>query len=362
MIFFQSFCKMLPMQIREIRQEGYEKVLLAEEPSKGWKAIISVHNTNLGPACGGIRMIPYATETEALTDVLRLSRAMSMKSSLAGIGFGGGKSVLIGDPQKKSIEQLQWMGEFIDTLRGKYIGAADMNMATPDLLEVAKKTRHVIGMEGVEGSSGDPSPVTARGVFRALEAALTYSRGSKSMKGLVVAIQGLGRVGWEYAKWLQEAGAQLIVTDINPETVQKAVAELGATAVALEEIYGVECDVFSPCARGAILNQTTIPQLECEMVVGAANNQLESAEDGSVLHELGILYAPDYAVNAGGIINIYVEHEGTYRRERALELTDKIYQTMLTLFERSEELGKAPFIVADKMAQERIDSGVYGRS
>ncbi len=336
---------------------GYEKVVYGEERESGLKAIIAVHSTALGPSCGGIRMLPYASRNEALEDVLRLSKGMSYKSSLAGIGFGGGKSVIIGDPAKKQPGLFKAMGAFIDTLGGKYIGAKDMNVSTADLLEARESTRYVLGMEGVPGSSGDPSPVTATGVFRALQATLEETHGTKSLKGIKVAIQGIGYVGYRLAERIKKEGGELIVTDTNEQTLNLARRELGAKVVSLDAIYDADCDVFAPCARGAILNPETIPRLKCKAIVGCANNQLKDESCGYDLLKRKILYAPDYAVNAGGIINIFYELSGTYDEDGAHAKADEIYETMKAIYRRAKAEGTPPFLIADKLAEERIRAG-----
>lgn len=346
----------MALKIQETKEQGFEKVLIAENPNAGLSAIIAIHNTNLGPACGGIRMLPYASQSEALQDVLRLAKGMSYKSALAGINFGGGKSVIIGDPSKKSEGLFHAFGEFVETLKGKYIAAKDMNITSPDLALVKQKCRHVLGVEGEPGTSGDPSPVTAFGVFRALEATLEFLTGSKKMNGLRVAIQGIGHVGYSLAEHIKKAGGEIWVTDTNPKAVEKAQKELGAKFVSLEEIYELDCDIFAPCARGAVLNELTIPKLKVKAVVGAANNQLATTQDGIRIHERKIIYAPDYAVNSGGIINIFIE-SGGYDPNRALKKTDEIYRTMKEVFERSKKTGKPTFEVADQLAEERL----YGK-
>jgi leucine dehydrogenase len=247
------------------------------------------------------------------------------------------------------------MGEFIDKLGGKYIAAKDMNITSEDLIQVQQRTRHVLGITGVPGSSGDPSPMTAHGLFRALEATVEHQTGKRSLSGLKVAVQGLGHVGYRYAEIIREAGAQLWVTDLNDAVVQKAKTELGATPVPMDAIYDQKVDVFSPCARGAVLNSKTIPRLHCRAVCGAANNQLATEEDGQRLHDRGILYAPDYAVNSGGIINIFIEyaHRG-YDEAKALAKTDEIYPTMKEIFRRSQSQKLPPSEVADQLAEERL--------
>lgn len=337
----------------EIKTDGYERVVYAEHQPSGMRGIIAVHSTARGPACGGLRMLPYANREEALYDVLRLSQGMSYKSALAGIGFGGGKSVLIGDPAKKTPAMLQAFGQFVESLGGKYIAAKDMNIDTLDLAEVRKTTNHVLGAEGQPGSGGDPSPLTAVGVFRSIEAAAETLFDSRQLSGLKVSIQGLGHVGYDLAQRLHRAGARLIVTDINPKAVEKARKELGAEVVDGEAIYDVTCDIYSPCARGATLNVKTIPRLRCRAIVGCANNQLEVEEDGYRLMERGVLYAPDFAVNSGGIINVFCEYEG-YDPKRAMTLAEKIYDTTREILRRAASSGKPPFVVAEEVAKERI--------
>ncbi len=346
------------VKTEELKVKGYERVVHRQCSSSGLNALIAIHSTALGPSCGGVRLLPYATHEEALQDVLRLARGMSYKSALAGIGFGGGKSVIVRDPAQKNKDLFHAMGEFVESLGGKYIAAKDMNISTEDLLRVRERTSHVLGIEGLPGSSGDPSPVTARGLFRALEATLEHLTGSHRMNGLRIALQGLGHVGFRLAEMAREAGAELIVTDIDKVAVEKAVKQLGAKAVAADAIYEVPCDIFSPCARGAVLNSETIPKLKCRAVVGAANNQLATEEDGFRLWNRGILYAPDFAVNAGGIINIFIEFEnGTYDPKKALAKTDGIFTALKEIFERSKQSNRPAFLVADELAEERLSGG-----
>ncbi len=337
----------------DIRVDGYESVVYAEHQPSGMRSIIAVHNTSRGPACGGLRMLPYANRDEALNDVLRLSMGMSYKSALAGIGFGGGKSVLIGEPAKKTPALLHAFGDFVNRFNGKYIAAKDMNIDTADLAEVWKKTKHVLGADGQPGSGGDPSPLTAIGVYRSMEAVAEQLFGSQKLTGLRVTIQGLGHVGYDLAERLHKAGARLWVTDIDPRAIERAVKNLGAHAVSLEEIYDVECDIYSPCARGATLNGKTIPRLKCRGVVGCANNQLETEQDGFRVLERGILYAPDFVVNSGGIINVFCEYEG-YDATRAHRLAEAIYGTTREILQRSKASGRPPFQVAEEVAKERI--------
>lgn len=347
----------MALSITEKKISGYERVIFGKDPERGLDAIIAIHHLGRGPACGGIRLLPYANSDEALTDVLRLSRGMSYKSALANVGFGGGKAVMIADPKAKHPQMFQAMGELVETLGGEYIAAKDMNVTSEDLLQVRNTTKHVLGIETVPGSSGDPSPMTAHGLFRALEATVDHLYGSRYLHGLKVAVQGIGHVGYRFAQKLFEAGAEVWVTDTDPEVVSRAGKELKAKSITLENIYDLPVDVFSPCARGAILNSSTVPRLKCRAVVGAANNQLATEVDGFRLHESHILYAPDYAVNSGGIINIFIEYEnGKYEEAKAMTKTDGIFETMKEIFLRSKSSHRPPFVVADELAVERLQA------
>ncbi len=348
---------MKKMLHEELAFPGYERVVYYDDPSAGLKAFVSIHNTNLGPSCGGIRMLPYASKEEALKDVLLLSKGMSYKSALAGIGFGGGKSVIIGDPTKKTPQLFAAFAEFLEMFEGKYIAAKDMNISSDDLMMIKQSSRYVLGIDGEAGSLGDPSPVTARGILRGLEATVEQIYGSKSLKGLKVAFQGVGHVGYATAEMVVKAGGEVWVTDIDQKAQDRAAKELGAHVVSNDAIYDVACDIFAPCARGGSLNEKTIPRLNCRAVVGCANNQLATEQDGMRLLERGILYAPDYAVNSGGIINIFVEYEG-YDQQKAFSMADGIYETMTEIYSRAKSANKAPFLVTDKLAEERL----YGRN
>ncbi len=341
------------LKIEKIPVAGYEQVFYGENPTAGLRAFIAVHNTRLGPACGGIRLMPYNGRQEALEDVLRLAKAMTYKSALAGIGFGGGKSVVIADPLGKNSQIFQALGEFVETLHGKYIAAKDMNVRSTDLMEVRKHTKHVLGIETVEGSSGDPSPITAHGVFKGMVSTAEQCFGTTSLKGVKVAIQGAGHVGFFLSKLLCEAEANVMVSDINPTAVQRIESELGAEPVSSDRIANVECDIFSPCAMGGILNAQSVERLSCKAIVGAANNQLASPAAGTRLHERGVIYAPDYVVNSGGIINIFYELVG-YNPKLALEKTEKIYDTLKEIFARSKQTGIPPFSIADQLAEDRF--------
>ena len=348
------------MRIEEIQVPDYEKVVHAVDPTVGLNAFIGVHNTKLGPALGGMRMWPYESEKEALTDVLRLSRGMSYKSAVARTGLGGGKSVIIGDPKKvKSPQLLQAMGRFIDTLGGTYITAEDVNIGVADLKEVKKTTKYVTGLPREEGSSGNPSPFTARGVYLGIQTCLDEVFGSKDVKGRHVAIQGTGSVARSVIAFLMEGGATVTICDIDEERVKTVQAtHPGVKTVAPDSIYDVACDVFSPHALGAILNDRTIPRLKCRIVAGAANNQLAEPRHADVLRAKGILYAPDYVINAGGIINVSCELQpGGYNETLALAKIQNIGDALRDVFRASKERGISTGDAADIVAQRIIAEG-----
>jgi leucine dehydrogenase len=333
---------------------AHEDVAFHHDVATGLKAIIAVHSTALGPGLGGCRMWPYASDAEALTDVLRLSRGMTYKAALAGLPQGGGKSVIIGDPRRqKTPELMRAMGRFVNRLGGAYIAAEDSGTSVADVHTMAEVTPHVGGLANAnaEGRTGDPSPATAYGTFVGIQAAVKHRLGRDDLKGLKVAIQGLGNVGYRLAKHLHEAGAQLWVTDIHYPAVDRCVQELGANAVSMERIFGLDVDVFAPCALGAILNDITLPELKATVVAGAANNQLAQPRHGLALMQRGILYAPDYAINAGGIIEIYHETHG-YQDAAVKAHLDRIGATLIAIFQRAEEQSLPTGAVADAMAEE----------
>ncbi|MDI7246580.1 MAG: Glu/Leu/Phe/Val dehydrogenase dimerization domain-containing protein [Bacillota bacterium] len=337
-----------------MRKHDYEQVLFCSDTSTGLRAIIVVHDTTLGPALGGTRMWPYKTEDEALTDALRLARGMTYKNAAAGLNFGGGKAVIIGDSRKdKSEELFRAFGRFVDTLGGRFITGEDVGITVDDVETIRCETRWVGGSSSASGGSGDPGPVTAYGVWRGLAACSRAVFGSDSLKGRTVAIQGVGSVGYHLGKHLRDEGAKLIVTDIFPDKVERAVRDLGAQAVDPDAIYGVECDIFAPCALGAILDDDTIPRLKCKIVGGSANNQLKEDRHGDVLQDMGILYAPDYIINAGGVINVADGLFG-YNRERALRKAAGIYDTILKVVEISKRDSIPTYKAADRLAEERI--------
>jgi len=336
----------------------HEQVVFVSDDKSGLKAIIAVHNSNLGPALGGCRMWPYASEEEAVRDVLRLSRGMTYKSAMANLKLGGGKSVIIGNPRtQKTPVLLAAFARALEQLNGRYIAAEDSGTSVADMKTMAQFTRHVAGIHDKpsdEGTrSGDPSPATAYGTFIGIQAAVKERLGRDSLDGLRVAVQGVGNVGYDLARQLKEAGAQLWVTDIHREPLVQAGKELGATVVAPDEIFGLDVDVFAPCALGAILNDTTIPQLKASIVAGAANNQLAEARHGLELMKRGILYAPDYVINAGGIIDVYHERIG-FDRAVLLKHIEGIHDNLMEVFERARKEERPTGEVADAIAEERF--------
>ncbi len=342
------------LQITDIPVEGYEKVKRAIDTQSGLHAIISVHNTVLGPALGGMRLWPYESEGEALTDVLRLSRGMTYKAACAGLELGGGKSVIIGDPTMKSEALFESMGEFVESFGGRYITAEDVNTKVEDMGYVQRKTGSVVGLAG---KSGNPSPYTAWGCFLGLKAALEEVYGSADMKGKVVAIEGAGSVGSHYAKLIADEGGVIIAADIKDESARAVAEATGGSVVRPEEIRGVECDVYAPCALGGSVNDESIRELKARIVCGAANNQLLEQRHGVALKEKGVLYGPDYVVNAGGLINVYNElvPEG-YSEDRAMKMMDKIYTNMKEIFAIAREEGICTSNAADRFAERRIEA------
>jgi leucine dehydrogenase len=333
----------------------YEELVLCQDKASGLKAIIAVHDTTLGPALGGCRMWTYHTEAEAIEDALRLARGMTYKAAAAGLNLGGGKTVVIGDPRKDKNEAMfRALGRYIQGLNGRYITAEDVGTTVADMDLIHEETEYVTGISPAFGSSGNPSPVTAYGVYVGMKAAVKQAWGDDSLEGKVVAVQGVGNVAYNLCKHLHEEGARLIVTDINKEAVQRAVDEFGAQAVEVDEIYGVDCDIFAPCALGAVVNDETIPQLKARVIAGAANNVLKEERHGDQLHELGVIYAPDYVINAGGLINVADELLG-YNRERAMKKVEGIYQNIERVFEIAARDRIPTYKAADRMAEERIE-------
>jgi leucine dehydrogenase len=328
-------------------------VLFGVDPVSGLKAIIAVHSTALGPALGGTRFFSYDDEDEALADVLRLAKAMTYKAAAAGLDLGGGKAVIIGDPHKvKSERLLRAYGRLVDSLNGRYITAEDVGTTTSDMVTIAKETEWVSGLPHDHGGSGDPSPATARGVLAAMRAVATHRWGSDDLSGKTVAIQGVGKVGISLVERLTKVGAKTIVADVNPASLEAARA-FGSSVVDTDEIFDADCDIFAPCAMGHALNEQSIPRLRCEAVVGSANNQLAEEADAERLADRGILYAPDFVVNAGGIINI-AEEIGGYSWERAAHRLDAVADTVTGVLETADERGVHPYEAAVELAEERV--------
>jgi leucine dehydrogenase len=340
---------------------GYEQMCFFHDKSTGLKAVTAIHNTVLGPALGGSRFWNYANEDEAIEDALRLARGMTYKSALAGLALGGGKTVIWGDHtilRKDPIKrEAFWraFGRYLEGLGGRYITAEDVGTSTQDMVYVNMETNHVVGLPG---RSGDPSPYTARGVFNSVLASCKHVYGNDDLTGKVVAVQGVGNVGYHLCKFLHERGAKLIISDINQASIDKVVAETGATVVSVDEIYGVECDIFAPCALGASVNDNTIPQFKCKIVCGGANNTLKDAPiHGKMLQEKGIIYAPDYLANSGGVINVFYElSEGGYNEEASLRDINMIYDRMLNVLTIAKETNRMPHEVADELAEKRIEA------
>ncbi len=329
-----------------------EQLIFCRDRDTGLKAIISINDTTLGPALGGMRIWDYESEEDAMLDVLRLAQGMTYKNAAAGLNLGGGKAVIIGDAAEiKSEELFRVLGRYIEGLNGRYITSEDMNTTTQDMAYVNEETDFVVGLEG---KSGNPSPVTAFGVFRGIQAAVDEVYGSDNLTEKVVAVQGLGSVGYEVCKYLHEAGAKLYVTDIRKELIEKAVEEFNATAIAPDDIYEVNCDIFAPCAMGAVINDFTIEQLKCKIVAGSANNQLADNEHGDMLMKKGILYIPDFVINSGGVMNVYEEMKG-YDRERAMARASTIYESVKKIIEISKSENISTNKAAERMAEERIE-------
>ena len=332
--------------------DGHEQVVFGHDPECGLRAIIAIHNTNRGPALGGCRMWPYASEAEALTDVLRLARGMTYKSALADLPLGGGKAVIIGDPHEDKSEALFLaMGRFVDGLGGRYVSAEDVGVSVEDVEIMERVTKHVAGT--CAAGAGDPSSSTAYGVLMGIRAAVAHKLGRNSLEGVRVAIQGVGHVGYHLCRFLAEAGAKLVVTDIDDQAIERVEAEFHAQPVAPEAIYGVAGEVFAPCALGAVINDATIAKLKAPIVAGSANNQLAEPRHGVELMRRGVLYAPDYVINAGGVINI--SHEGpNYDKQEAVDHVAKIQDTLREIFGRSDAEHVPTSEAADRLAEERF--------
>ncbi len=337
-----------------IGTERHQSVHFGADPDTGLRSIIAIHSTVLGPALGGTRFYPYASEENALYDVLRLAKGMTYKAACAGLALGGGKAVIIGDPATSGTDDLfRSYGRFVDGLGGQYITAEDVGTTVADMEVVATRTDHVRGLTIEHGGSGDPSPATARGVVVAQKAVATMLWGSEDLTGTRVAIKGVGKVGMSLARRLSALGADVIVADVNPAATELASVELGVKVVDVDEIHHVECEIFAPCALGGDLNERSIPELRCIAVVGSANNQLATEPDGDRLRAAGILYAPDFVVNAGGIINIAAE-QGGYSIEKAAVMIDRIFDNLTEILTTADRLDIGTHTAAEHVAEERI--------
>ncbi|MBI4367360.1 MAG: Glu/Leu/Phe/Val dehydrogenase [Deltaproteobacteria bacterium] len=338
----------------------HEEVVFFQDTNVGLKAIVAIHNTVLGPALGGTRMWPYQSEEEAVRDALRLSRGMTYKAAAAGLNLGGGKAVIIGDPKKhKSQTLFSIYGRFLNTLGGRYITAEDVGTDVNDVEYMYTETDYVVGIETSHGGSGDPSPFTALGVFQGIKACANRVFASEDLHGRVVMVQGAGAVGSKLARLLVGAGAKVVVADIDAARVRQLEQELKVESVPTAQAHSTPCDIFAPCALGAVLNDTTIPQLRCRIVAGAANNQLERAEHADQLRAKDILYAPDYVINAGGLMNVYLEIEG-YSRERAERMTRGIYYNLTKVFQIADEEKISTESAATHLVHARLEK--VGRS
>ena len=336
----------------EMSKYRHEKVLFVNNEKAGLKAIIAVHNTNLGPAIGGCRLWPYESYDAALFDVLRLSRGMSHKNAVAGLPHGGGKGVIIADPSMKTDAMFEAFAEAVNGLGGDYITAEDVNTTCDDALVMLRKTNHICGLPQ---NSGDPSPFTARGVWQGIKATAKVALGRDSLEGVTIAVQGLGKVGYDLCRLLHNDGAKLIVGNLhNKAALEKAADEFGATVVATNEILTAECDILSPNAMGAILNPATIPNLRCKAVAGGANNQILDDASGIALKARGIYYAPDFVINGGGVINAAAEVDGPYNVEAVLSKVDNIYNSIEHILSESKRTGEPEGVIATRYAESLI--------
>ncbi len=344
------------MVFKYIEQYGnHEQIIFFHEPSVNLKGIIAIHNTSLGPALGGCRIWPYASEQEALVDVLKLSRGMTYKAAAAGLEQGGGKSVIIHDPKKKTPELFKTFGRFVHSLNGTYITAEDVGTSMEDMQYIRESTPFVVGLPKKMGGSGDPSPFTAQSTLMGIKAAVAHKLKRESLKSLKVAIQGIGHVGEYLTRYLLQEGCQLVICDIFEQKAlnfQKNHPEV--KVVHHEKIYDEECEIFSPCALGSVINPDTLNRLKCSIIAGAANNQLDTLETEDIVRSKNILYAPDFVINAGGVISVFVESKGKYSEEEAQKRIANIYHVLAEIFSRSDKEGKKPTDVAIEIANNRI--------
>lgn len=332
----------------------YEQIVYCYDKASGLKAIIVIHDTTLGPALGGLRIWDYDSEEDALEDALRLARGMTYKNAAAGLNLGGGKAVILADPKTgKSEAALRAFGRYVESLQGRYITAEDVGTTEMDMDYIHAETDYVTGTSS--GGVGDPSPVTSFGIYKGIKATAKAAFGEDSLQGKKVAVQGVGMVAYQLCKHLHEEGAQLIVTDINESAVDRAVKDFQAKAVEPDAIYSVDCDIFSPCALGGVINDDTIPQFKAKAIAGSANNQLLESRHGDQLHEKGIIYAPDFVINSGGVINVADELQG-YNRERVFKKVESIYDILTNVFDVSKNENIPTYVAADKMAEDRIEA------
>jgi leucine dehydrogenase len=359
--------------LKEARMEGdfifknpsfanHEQIVFCHDKDTGLKAIIAIHNTTLGPALGGTRMWNYKSESEALNDVLRLSRGMTHKAAISGLRLGGGKAVIFGDSKKdKTPEMFVKYGEFIESLNGKYITAEDVGTSTGDMVNIRKSTKHVTGLPEEMGGGGDPSPVTAYGVYMGMKAAAKKKWGNDSLNGKKIAVQGIGHVGANLVRLISKENAKVFITDINQDSLNSVASQYNAEIVTPDVIYDLDMDIYAPCALGATLNTENINRLKCAIVSGAANNQLADENvHGTMLTKKGILYAPDFLINAGGLINVFSELHG-YNREDALSHTQKIYDTTLEIFDKAQRENSTTVEAAISIAEDRIAKAKRGK-
>lgn len=341
--------------IAQMTLNNHEQVLFCNDNETGLKAIIAIHSTILGPSLGGTRMWMYKNEMEALTDALRLSRGMTYKSSVAGLNLGGGKAVIIGDSKTQKSEALmRRFGKFVNSLAGKYITAEDVGISTKDMEYIKMETDFVTGLPENMGGGGDPSPVTAYGVYIAMKASAHEKWGNESLTGKKIVVQGIGNVGENLVKYLVKEGAKVYINDINDVRLMAVAKETGAEVISADAVYDMDMDIYAPCALGATVNTDTLNRLKCSIICGSANNQLADENiHGKMVIEKNIIYAPDFVVNAGGIINVFYELEG-YNRERALAHAEKIYQTTLNIFKVAKEQNIPTFMAANRIAEKRI--------
>jgi len=340
----------------EMAELDHEQLVFCRNDDVGLRAIIAIHSTALGPSLGGCRLYNYANDADAVRDVLRLSRGMTYKAAVAGLDLGGGKSVIIGDPSIKSEELFRAFGRFVESLGGRYITAEDMNTTVEDMNRIRRETQYVTGSSAYAGGSGDPSPVTAWGVFHGIRACLEVVYGLPDVRGRTVAIQGLGAVGMQLARYLFDAGARLLLNDISERRLAEAQDAFGGEVVDGDEFYSAACDVLAPCAIGGTINAATIPRIRAPIIAGAANNQLDDEDrDGALLEQAGIVFAPDYVINAGGLIHVAAELHGT-PQGRAMKDAASIFDTVKRIINVSRAKGMTTTAASNRVAEERIDA------